>query len=247
MELWRRSFANFPSYICPKCARGTISLVAETEKRMEARYAKREHAEKGYHPYNEVTRFSCLLQCSASSCGEVVAVSGDIVHDVEILVVDGEYQEEYTAEFMPRSMFPPPPVVRLPKKLPKDCSEHLKASFALMWSDTGACANRIRSFVEVLLDHFEIERKGPNKTGDIYRYSLLKRIKLFEAKKPGHETLYDALRIVGNLGSHEGSVKWDTLLQAFQLADYLIEVLIEDKGESMRAIAQEIVDKKGKM
>lgn len=220
--------------------------MSETEKRMETRYAQREQAEKGYHPYNDVTRFSCLLQCSVSSCGEVVTVSGDISHDVDVVVVDGAYQEEYTAEYSPRSMFPPPSVVRLPKKLPKDCTEHLKGAFGLMWVDTGACANRIRSFVEVLLDHFEIEREGPNKAGDIYRYNLPKRIQLFEAKKPGHETLYEALRIVGNLGSHEGSVKWDTLLQAFQLADYLIEVRIEDKGEVMRAIAQEIIDKGGK-
>lgn len=245
--MWRRSFANFPSYNCPRCRRGTLSLVADTMQRLEATYAKREHAEKGYHPYNEMTRFSCLLQCSSSPCGEVVAVSGDITHDVDVIMVDGEYQEDYTAEYLPRSMFPAPPVVRMPRKLPKACADHLNAAFGLMWADTGACANRIRTFVEVLLDHFSIDREGPGKSGKIYRYDLSKRIKLFEAQKPGHETLYDALRLVGNLGSHEGSVKWDTLLRAFQLADYLIEILIEGKGQSMRAIAKEIIDKKGKL
>lgn len=220
--------------------------MADTEKRLEANYSKREHAEKGFHPYQDVTRFSCLLQCSASSCGEVIAVSGDIDFDVSVGIVDGEFREEYISEYLPRSMFPPPPVVRLPKKLPDPCRQHLKAAFGLMWSDTGACANRIRTFVEVLLDHFEVEREGPDSNGKTRRFNLMKRIKLFEAKRPGHETLYEALRLVGNLGSHEGAVKWDTLLKAFQLADYLIEVLIEDKGESMRAIAQEIIDEQGK-
>ena len=244
--MWRRSFPNFPSYKCPTCRRGILALVAETEKRLEPSYAKQAHAERGYHPYEDQTRFSCLLQCSRPSCGEVVSVNGNIIFDVAIDIVNGAFTETYFAEYLPKSMFPPPVVVRLPDNLPKACADHLKAAFKLMWMDTGASANRIRTFVEVLLDHFEIAREGPGKTGKISRYNLNQRIKLFEEQKPGHETLYEALRIVGNDGSHEGEVEWETLLKAFQLTDYLIEVLFEDRGESMRAIAREIIAKREK-
>lgn len=241
--LWRRSFENFPSYGCPRCKGGKLAILTDTLKRVEARYAEQEHNEKGYHPYNDVTRFVCLLQCSRFSCGEVVAVSGDIDADVEYLFGADGHEEEYTNnKYLPRSMFPAPPVVRLPKKLPQECSDHLNAAFGLMWADTGACANRIRTFTETLLDHFQIDRKGPDKNGKIYRFNLSQRIKLFEAKKPGHQSLYEALRIVGNVGSHSGVVSWDIILKAFRLVDYLIEILIEDKGAAMRALAQEIID-----
>jgi hypothetical protein len=214
---------------------------------VQATYADRQHREEGYHPYNDVTRFACLLQCDAFSCGEVVAVSGDITHDVDIQYDEDGAQEHYRPEYLPRSMFPAPPVFRLSDQLPKHCAEHLSAAFGLMWGDTGACANRIRVFVEALLDHYGIPREGMTKKSKPTRYDLSKRIDLFEDQKPGHKTLFDALRWVGNLGSHAGPMKWDTILKCFQIVEHLIEILIDDKAGAIKALAQEIVDKKGKI
>lgn len=245
--LWRRSFWSFPSYGCPRCTRGSLSLVPTSVSKLRTKYSDSQHREKGYHPYNDVTRFSCLLQCDAFSCGEVVSVSGDIVYDVDFYYDEDGAHEDYRAEYLPHSMYPAPPVFRPSDRLPKECATHLEAAFSLMWTDTGACANRIRVFVEMLLDHFNIEREGPNSKGKVHRYDLSKRIDLFEDQRPGHKILFDAIRWIGNLGSHEGAIKWDAVLKAFQIVEHLVEILIDDKAGAIQALAQEIVDKKGKI
>ncbi|MBY5837087.1 DUF4145 domain-containing protein [Rhizobium leguminosarum] len=244
-NLWRVSYSSFPKFKCPRCRNGTLSTVKESIQRRETKYSKLEHNQEGWEPDWITESFICLLECGYAFCGEVVTVGGSVYYQY------GEYPDgedivrDFSPTFLPHSMRPAPPVISLSAKLPKECGEHLKKAFELMWFDASACTNRIRTFVEALLDHFEIDKEGQNKKGELYRYNLDKRIQLFEEKMPGHKVVFDALRWFGNFGSHGGATKWEAILDAFQLVEYIIDEVIDHKGAKIKAIAQNIVDKKG--
>jgi hypothetical protein len=99
--------------------------------------------------------------------------------------------------------------------------------------------------VEALLDHFGVQKDTINQKGEKQPLALASRIEKFEKQMPGHQLVFNALRWLGNVGSHGEGVKWNTMLEAFQLVEYVIDEVILKKGENIKAIAQKIVNNKG--
>jgi hypothetical protein len=98
----------------------------------------------------------------------------------------------------PRAMFPSPPIITLPSELPDDVESEAEAAFKLFWSDLGASASRLRTSVERVLDHFNIPA---TKAGGGF-LTLNDRIKEFKKIDTDHADTFDALRHVGNVGTH---------------------------------------------
>ncbi|UVC12133.1 DUF4145 domain-containing protein [Rhizobium sp. TH2] len=148
--------------------------------------------------------------------------------------------------FWPKSMYPAPPVIKVPEGLGKPCKEHLQVAYSLIWVDGGSCANRLRIFVEALLDQLKVPTTGPKGNRKNATWDLSDRIKALDAIDPGHKDSLDALRFVGNVGSHEGKVEFKTVLQCFQILENALEELINRKSEKLRAIIDNLVVSKGK-
>ncbi|MER8410044.1 DUF4145 domain-containing protein [Mesorhizobium sp. M1342] len=140
-------------------------------------------------------RFVCFLVCGNKVCGEVVAVCGRVTH---------EHHEQYEEDvgrmvsfdstyYVPTQMYPAPPVFALSTRLKKDLAAHVRKAFELLWVDPASCANRIRVFLEFLMDYFEIPRSDINAKGEEYDLKLYHRIERLEAKKPGHKKTFNAL------------------------------------------------------
>lgn len=90
-------------------------------------------------------------------------------------------------------MDPAPPLATVPENTPDHLKSEFSTAFALFWIDLGACANRLRIIVEKILDHQGVKASV-----------LAKRIEAYKTAQPGHADTFDALRFVGNIGSHEG-------------------------------------------
>lgn len=192
--------------------------------------------------------FTSLLTCDFTFCGEVVAVSGNY-SSREVEEPGGEDGDliSYTdRNFVPKAIVPAPPIITWPENLDKVPRSHLIKAFGLFWADSGSCANRLRIFVETFLDQLVIERKGKKRTGKTGDLDLSERIDLLEAAKPGHKRALDALRHVGNTGSHEGDVDFDDLLTCFELIEFTLTNLLEGRYEKLMAKADNINDRKGR-
>lgn len=191
-------------------------------------------------------RFSGYLVCNVPACGELVVVAGDFEehyhyqHDEET----GDPIEFTDTSYRPRIMHPAPPMIEVPKKLRKESKEQLARAFELFWSDAAACANRLRIVVELLLDQLEIPRKGPKGNAKNAHLNLSDRIAKLKEVRPGHERALTALRIVGNIGSHEGIVEFEELLDCFELIEDALIELLERRRENLDAKAQRIIDRR---
>ena len=124
--------------------------------------------------------------------------------------------------------------------MPRRLREVLSSSFSLLWMNGEACANRLRVVLEMLL-----EDQGSEVGGD-KRAPLAVRIKKLEESifgVAGSDTLMHAVRIVGNVGSHEGAgVTRDQLIDAYEWLSLLLEQHYSDDEEKVERGAVAFVE-----
>lgn len=247
--IWRRSTGSFVRYNCPRCGRGKLKAKTDSFVRLEPAHITNKLEADELRGELSWGRFSGYLVCNALGCGELVVVAGDFEehyhyqHDEET----GDPIEFTDTSYKPRIMHPAPPMIEVPKKLAKGSKEHMTRAFELFWSDAGACANRMRVVVELVLDQLAIPRKGPKGKAKNAHLNLSDRIAILNEVWPGHEKALTALRIVGNTGSHEGVVELEELLDCFELLEDALIELLERRRENLDAKAQRIIDRRAKL
>jgi hypothetical protein len=244
--IWVDTFevAQFPSFPCPNCGRGRVALDSATLLIEEPKYSDSQRNEDYWEPDWVTERFSGRLRCSEQTCGEIVVVSGD-THLVETL--DEEFGWGFTTGIRPRAMFPAPPIISIPKDTPPVVKDRIDAAFGLFWFDFGASANSLRMSVEFLLDHLKVPRTTmAKKTGKIVDLNLNGRIQYFEKNNPVHGETFNALRVIGNLGSHGSSLARDALLDAFEIYEDALSEIIDGRTAYLEAIRKKIIANNGK-
>jgi Domain of unknown function (DUF4145) len=181
------------------------------------------------HPsFCSIKHFQMFLQCGSPDCGAIVSVSGRT--DIEVMGSD------YEENLRPLSMFPAPPIIEIPRQTPRSVRTEIEKSFELFWLDLGACANRLRISLERIMDQAHIARSG----------SLAKRISAYKANGLIHGQTMLALKIVGNIGSHEGRVDRDVLLDAYRIYEDALAEIFGRRTVQMDAIRARIIETEGR-
>jgi hypothetical protein len=231
---------------CPRCSKGILKNKKDSFVRLVPIHVSRKIENEELQGEVSWGRFSGYLECDAFGCGELVVVAGDFEEHTHYQF-DDETRDpvEFTdMNYSPSIMHPAPPMIELPRNLNKDAKGHMTRAFELFWSDLGACANRLRIVVELLLDQLGIPRKGPKGKRKNTRLDLSDRIDLLKITRPGHEKALTALRIVGNTGSHEGVVEFEELLDCFELLEDALIELLEARRAKLEAKADAIIKRR---
>jgi hypothetical protein len=146
-------------------------------------------------------------------------------------------------------MYPPPPIISLPKNIPAPVREELEFAFQFYWGDYGACATKIRTSVERLMDHFKVakfrvakDQRRPNAPGKLKPLDLSARIDKFISATGSvvHKDHLHALRIVGNLGTHNNALNRGELLDAFEIYEHALSELIDKKSAQIGKLAKKL-------
>lgn len=136
--------------------------------------------------------------------------------------------------------------------MPEPVKAELELAFQIFWSDTGACATKIRTSVERLMDHFKVARfkrmkdpKNPTKPGKLKRLDLFARIERFIASTGAvvHKDHLHALRVVGNLGTHQNELTRADLLEAFEVYEHALGELVGKKSAQISKLAKKLKGK----
>lgn len=99
--------------------------------------------------------------------------------------------------------------------------------------------------MELLLDHLKVKRFELDKTRKRRRLSLHRRIQIFGHKDAELASPMQAVRWLGNEGSHPGSLKKDDLLDAFEMVEHLIDEIFEKRRKTIQEIAKAVIRAKG--
>ena len=117
-------------------------------------------------------------------------------------------------------------------------------AFSLYFIDNSACANKIRIAIEGILDDLKAPKKKKDKNGRLCNIpNLHQRIENFSKKQPKICRLLMALKIIGNDGSHIGDVDTESILDAFEILKWLIEVTYTKNEEKIRQMADKIINR----
>jgi hypothetical protein len=160
---------------------------------------------------------------------------------------DWERQElNYTRLLMPQAITPGVAPFRLPDECPEGVAHHLKLAFALYWLDGGSCANRLRVAAESILTDRGVALYP--KTGKRRPLTFSTRIGRFASSHPDLQHYLDAVRWLGNAGSHSGpvGVSDSDILHAFEIFEHLLDQLYVRREQRLRNAARSIARRKGK-
>ena len=250
-NLWKERFTFWPTWPCPRCRSVALSIPKVKPQLIdeETGPSKRAHSDEAWDPDWIEKRFIALLRCHNPACGEIVSVSGSVFVDMDHYYDEnGDTQTQYEDVYKPSYFTDAPPIFAVPEECPQPVSKQLESSFALIWCDTAAAANRLRAGVEALLDNQNIQKTTLSKNRTRERLTTHSRIeKLMKKDKEAADYLM-AIKWLGYIGSHDGHAieARSDILDALSLFEAAIERLYLKKAEKFARLAAAISKRKGK-
>ena len=231
---WKSDFTRerFLSWPCANCG-GKVALRDGTLLQSEAAMSLEAHSHDAWEPSWIAGRFTALLHCG--DCKDPAVVSGVFVGDEFY----GEEEIEIFNRYEPKFISPPPALIDIIPQTPEAVEEELEQAFALFWTDAEACANRLRSTLERILDDQRIQ-KVPSRENRRVRLSLHSRLELLHAKKPDVSELLMAAKWIGNAGSHGAALARDDLFDGFDLIEQALVMLYSDTAITTKRLARGI-------
>lgn len=237
-EIWTQKIRKWscPSWPCPVCRSGILDLVKNSLTFYETTESKRKSSLRGeeneFENFEITYSFTAWAECKQPTCKQRFSISGIGGVEPEPSPEGGHEWEDY---FLPLVCYPMPDIIKFPIKCPVKVKEELRAAFSIFWLHPDACAGRIRVALEYLMDHFDIPRKG--------NFNLQQRLDDFAKKNSTMSNQLESLKWLGNTGSHERKVTKGELLDAFEIFEYALIELIDNRSVDIAEKAQNLIDK----
>lgn len=226
-----------PSYPCPSCGQSHLSVKNFlSEKNGDT---KRNSGEEGWEPEYDEYLFSLVLVCGY--CQETVFVSGDGYLDEEYDVDhNGNWSRHWVVKYRPKYFFPSLKFIDFPAATPKEVKENIDAASALFHAHPTASCNTLRIAAEGVLTSLGVPEPA---AGEFISFG--NRIKQLPQEST-ERTLLDAIRWLGNDGSHSKSLITHADAQdAFEVMNLLVEEVYSDRKRKIQELAKVINQHKG--
>lgn len=241
-RLWKQCLTKTlaPRWPCPTCSRGTLRLKRDTLHYEQTAESLRSR----YNEYPDImdTKFTFAALLGCSGCNQIISCCGVGGHEPrEIVDQDGSFSQDYDIYFAPKYFSIPMRIVQPPARCPDTVKEQLRSSFSVFFCDLGAAANRVRQCVEEVLSDAGVESRNSDGTF----VSLRTRINSFRDLNPENAARSDALRWIGNFGSHPEALTKGDLFDAYDILEGLLEDLYVGHHRAVRELVQRINDSQG--
>jgi hypothetical protein len=139
---------------------------------------------------------------------------------------------EYDAFLRLRFASPALMLVTLPPATPQPVADAVKAAAAALWLDPGAAANRLRLAVEELLTAQRVPRFSKSSTKRI-RMSTHQRIATFRNKHADAADALEAVKWIGNEGSHAGELGVKDVLEGARILGFALRLIYDDEDQQI--------------
>lgn len=240
-RLWKLSLAETyaPKWPCPTCSSGTLGLKRDT-LHYEVTGGLRRSSYDEHSDIMEINfTFSTLLECS--NCNEKLSCCGVGGYEpMDVIDEDGSISTNYEIYFVPKYFSTPMKIFLPPAECPNAVKEKLRRSFAVFFCDLSAAANLVRQCVEEIISNSGTEPKDPQ----VKYVSLEKRICRYRNRNPENADRAEALKWIGNFGSHPRAINKDDLFDAYDILEVLLEDLYVGHQRSVRDMVERINESK---
>nr|WP_315249448.1 DUF4145 domain-containing protein [uncultured Duganella sp.] len=247
-ELYKYRYFNegqIPKWRCPTCSTGTL-LLHEKLFRKDDAATQREINEDYFEPDWIKRVFTGALSCA--TCGETVVISGSGGVDREPTGDGNDW--EWVNFYVPHFFYPALKLIDIPndKLVPVEMTQAVEASFMVFWTNLDACANRLRTAIELLLDGMGVHRKV--KQAATKELTLQQRIERIDSERYPHiQEMLMAIKLVGNDGSHDlGQASRDDILDCYEILEHVLELVYPPPSKTalIAQMAQKLIAKNPK-
>jgi Domain of unknown function (DUF4145) len=229
---------NFPQVACPVCLVG--HLVPEKLQGTPTAAAKQVYEQTG-NPIELSGVFTGTLRCAIHTCREPVAVAGAYTVDPD---ADETGNSGWGDMYKVRYMEPPPRIIVTPKGTPEAVVKALDSASRVLWADPSSAANRMRVAIENLMTEYGMRRYGV-RNHKRYRLSTQARIVEFRKYESTVAETLEAVKWIGNAGSHETEMTADDVLEGAELLSYALNLLYDDSEEQLQRRVRAVNRRKG--
>lgn len=243
----KRKFSKgyHPAWTCPTCHKGRLELPNENFHYQETTASKDLRSHEDWDPEWIDYVFSGVLLCINPDCSDFVSFGGTgKVEFVSYFENDGtSSKEDYEDVFEPKYFLPALHLFKIHENCLPNIRAEVISAFALFWSDVPSCANKIRIAIELLLDEQGVKKYPLGKKKE--RIKLHQRIELFRKQNPEVAENLMAIKWIGNVGSHVGKIERVDLLDAFEILEFSLDRLYDDREKRIKKVVKEINKNKG--
>jgi len=234
---------SFPPWPCPLCSTGIL----EKEKfhKEETIPSLKEHNLEGWDPNLVVYGFSAFLRCNYIKCNNFVMVVGE--GSVNEMSISNHGDTDYFDLFTPKYFYPPLHLFTIPANCPPKVTNEIVNAFGLYWCDLASAANKIRVSIEHLMDFLRIKKWDKINTSSSKEkpIPLHKRIELYSKTEPEIAKHLLAIKWIGNAGTHTGKLNTKDVLTGFELLEYCVEELFNNKARRLTQLSEKINKRRG--
>lgn len=231
------------AYRCPSCSVGILKLYGDLSSE-ESVETKSLHQEIWFEVEHVRLNFTCTLRCG--NCEEKVFVVGEgsvKEHRYYDETNPKGWDSEVVETFSPKFFQPHLHLIDYASKTPDDVSISLGKASAVYFSSPSASCNNIRIAAEEILNSLGVPESLVSNGS---RLGFKQRIDLLPAEHQKVVALFNALRWLGNHGSHPGdSIGKEQALQAFEIMELLLEELFSNRRRELLELALAINNSKG--
>ncbi|MBN1462628.1 MAG: DUF4145 domain-containing protein [Paludibacteraceae bacterium] len=235
-DLYQNGFSsdNLPSWECPTCKSGKLHFDKTNITLFETNKSKEFHKEIDWEPHLIDRHFQGTIHCSNPKCKETYAIAGKIE----------AYENNEKDFFYLNYIYPVIHIFELPDEISYEVEEALVLVFKLFWVNEAACANAIRKTVETILTDKNILKTKKTKSGKRDKLSLHDRIELFKGRNPDIGNHLMAVKWIGNAGSHESEIDYDSLLDGLDILELVLNKLYSSKEKEITQKMKQINQRK---
>ena len=237
LDHWVRK-DRWPHVACPACLAGHLALHAIESVTSER--STRDYGRSG-NPMDLSGTFHGVMRCAIPTCRETVVITGDYCVDVDV-EDDGR-----TAEFeffRLRFATPTLKIILPPPATPDTAIKAIESAAAIVWVDPNAAANRLRVAIDELLTAYGMPRFR-NSNGKRRRIPTDFRIREFRRFEGEVADTLEAVKWIGNQGSHESGLTATDVLDGADLMSFALKQLYDKSGEVMQRRVRAVNTRRG--
>jgi hypothetical protein len=223
---WVRE-GQWPAVACPVCRDGVLledSVQGVATSASERAYRVTDD------PMDLSGGFYGSLRCNVAACHEAVLIAGDYTVDID---VDADGRTKERDFFKLHYIRPALPIILPPEGTPPAVVAAIEAASVVVWADPSSAANRLRLAVEALLSAYGM-RRFVNKNGKRLRLTTHARITEFKRDDPEVGATLEAVKWIGNSGSHDSELTIEDVLDGADILAYALRLMYDKTDDQMR-------------
>ena len=193
--------------------------------------------------------FHGVMKCVIPTCRESVVIAGDYRVDIA-----GDYRVDFDPEddgtsiyrqfFRLRFATPALKIILPPPDTPEPVVRAIESAAAVVWADANSAANRLRVAIDEVLTAYGMPRFR-NSNGKRRRIPTDLRIKEFSQYEGMVADTLEAVKWIGNQGSHESGLSVTDVLDGAELMSFALRQLYDKSEEQIHRQVRAVNRRRG--